>query len=172
MILKGVFDMKLLSLAIVAAVMTVLLTQSALGQKASAVQVVALQVKELNKMDLVGGPLMLQISGVSDISNEPNPAADVSTKLVWTSNGERRKIAVGSNIASPRFVLKIEAEKSGAGGGVAQPEVTLSDNSPHDLIVGVGRSAGSCILKFTAMADVEQGAETETRLITYTITGS
>lgn len=141
------------------------------AQQVSSSQVVTLRVMELNKIDLVGGPLTLQISSISENMAQPSPAVDASTKLLWTSNGDARKIAVGSNIASPQFILKIEAEKSGSGPGIAQPEVTLSDNAPHDLILGVQRSAGSCQLKFTAIADVQQGIGTETRLITYTITG-
>ena len=69
-------------------------------------------------------------------------------------------------------MLKIEAEKSGPGVGIAEPEVTLSDNAPHDLIVGVERSSGTCTLRFTAVANVEQGIGSEMHLITYTITGS
>ena len=145
--------------------------QHAYSQQATATQVVMLRVMELNKIDLVGGPLTLQINSINDNAAQPNPAIDASTKLLWTSNGDARKIAVGSDIASPRFILKIEAEKSSSGGGIAEPEVTLSDNAPHDLILGVQRSAGSCQLKFTAIADVKQGTGEESRLITYTITG-
>jgi len=141
------------------------------SQEATSTQVVTLRVMELNKIDLVGGPLTLRINSINEGTVEPNPAIDASTKLLWTSNGDARKIAVASDIASPRFKLKIEAEKSGSGPGIAQPEVTLADDSPHDLILGVQRSAGSCQLKFTAVADVAQGTGSESHLITYTITG-
>jgi hypothetical protein len=149
----------------------VLLWQSVYSQQVTSTQVVTLRVMELNKIDLVGGPLTLQINSINDNAGEPNPAVDASTKLLWTSNGDARKIAVGSDIASPRFILKIEAEKSGSGAGIAQPEVTLSDNSPHDLILGVQRSAGSCSLRFKALASAEEGTGSESHLITYTITG-
>jgi hypothetical protein len=141
------------------------------SQQETAAQVVTLRVMELNKISLVGGPLTLQINSINDNAGQPNPAIDASTKLLWTSNGDARKIAVGSDMASPRFILKIQAGKSGSGAGIAEPEITLSDNSPHDLILGVQRSAGSCDLTFTALASVQEGAGSETRLITYTITG-
>jgi hypothetical protein len=143
----------------------------AYGQKATSAQVIVLQVKQLNKINLIGGPLTLQINSVDDNATEPTPAVDASTKLLWTSNGDNGKIAVGSNITSPRFTLRIEAGAISPGAGIAEPEVTLSDNEPHNLILGVQRSAGSCTLKFTAIADVDQGVGSESRLITYTITG-
>jgi hypothetical protein len=146
-------------------------TQQVYSQQATSTQVVMLRVLELNKIDLVGGPLTLQVNSIDDNAAQPNSAIDASTKLLWTSNGDAQKIAVGSNVASPRFILKIEAQKSGSGSGTAEPEVTLSDNSPHNLILGVQRSAGSCELKFTAIADVERGIGSESHLITYTITG-
>lgn len=153
------------------ALAAILPDQRVYAQQGTSTQVVTLRVMELNKIDLVGGPLTLQINSIHDDAPQPSPAVDASTKLLWTSNGNARKIAVGSNIASPRFILKIEAEKSSSGAGIAEPEITLSDNAPRDLILGVQRSAGSCHLKFTAIADVEEGTGTESRLITYTITG-
>jgi hypothetical protein len=160
-----------LDIVIAIALIGILLSHRVYSQQATSTQVVTLRVMELNTIDLVGGPLTLQINSINDNAAQPNPSIDATTKLLWTSNGDARKIAVGSDVASPRFVLKIEAEKSGSGPGIAQPEVTLSDNSPHDLILGVERSAGSCKLKFTAMAAVEEGSGSESHLITYTITG-
>ncbi len=160
-----------LDILVVVAFMGIPVTQDSYSQQATSTQVVTLRVMELNKIDLVGGPLTLQINSVNDNTVQPNPATDASTKLFWTSNGDARKIAVGSNVASPRFILRIEAAKSGSGAGIAEPEVTLSDNAPHDLILGVQRSAGSCKLTFTAVAEVEQGIGSESHLITYTITG-
>ena len=169
--MKRILNNIALDIVIVIALHGAFLPQHAYSQQATSTQVVTLRVMELNKIDLVGGPLTLQVNSINDDAGEPNPAIDASTKLLWTSNGDARKIAVGTDIASPRFILKIEAEKSGSGTGVAEPEVTLSDNSPHDLILGVQRSAGSCKLKFTAMASVEEGVGSESHLITYTITG-
>ena len=160
-----------LNIVIAVALIGILSSKRAYSQQSASTQVVTLRVMELNTIGLVGGPLTLQINSINDNAAQPNPAIDASTKLLWTSNGDARKIAVGSDNASPRFILKIEAEKSSSGAGIAQPEVTLSDNSPHDLILGVERSAGSCKLKFTAMAAVEEGSGSESHLITYTITG-
>jgi hypothetical protein len=161
----------ILDIVVGAAFYGILFSQSVYSQQTTSTQVVTLRVMELNKIDLVGGPLTLQINSINDNAGQPNPAIDASTKLLWTSNGDARKIAVGSDMTSPRFILKIKAEKSGSGAGIAQPEVTLSDNSPHDLILGVQRSAGSCNLRFKALASVEEGTGSESHLITYTITG-
>ncbi len=152
--------------------LTLSVAQSTRAQKASTRQIVTLRVMELNKLKLVGGPLTLRVAGVDANAVQPNPESDASTTLYWTSNGDTRKIAVASDITSPKFVLKIEAEKTGKGNWMAEPAVTLSDNMPHDLVVGVERSSGSCTLKFTALANVEAGVGSEQHLITYTITGS
>jgi hypothetical protein len=141
------------------------------AQGGQATQVVMLQVLELSKIDLIGGSIKLQIDGASENAFEPDPSIDVSTKLLWTSNGENRKITVGSDNASPRFTLRVAAESISPGAGLAAPEVMLSSNEPHDLILGVRRSAGSCKLKFTALASAEEGIGSESHLVTYTITG-
>jgi len=169
--MKWILKNKTLDIVIATVLMGMIVSERVCSQQASSTQVVTLRVMELNTIDLIGGPLTLQINSVNDNAGQPNPAIDASTKLLWTSNGDARKIAVGSDLASPRFILKIAAEKSGSGTGIAQPEVTLSDNSPHDLILGVQRSAGSCSLRFTALATSEEGTGSESRLITYTITG-
>ncbi len=139
------------------------------SQDRTTTQVVMLQVREINKIDLVGGAVTLQLSDAS--GDRIEDAVDASTKLLWTSNGDDRKIAVASNVTSPRFVLRIQAEQLSPGSGIAEPEVTLSDKAPHDLILGVHRTAGGCTLKFTAASGPEEGRGLESHLITYTITG-
>jgi hypothetical protein len=103
---------------------------------------------------------------------EPSPIINSSTKLVWTSNGDSRKITVASNNSSSRYSLRLAAEDVSAGAGLAASEVSFLDNATRDLIVGVTRSAGSCTLRFTGSAAVEQGTGIENHLITYTITCS
>ena len=144
--------------------------QGVLAQNA-ATQTVMLQVRELNKIDLVGGALTLQIKNVGQDANSLDPAVDASTKLLWTTNGDSRKIDVASDATSGKFVLRIQAQQISPGAGTAEPEVTLSDNAPHDLILGVQRTAGSCTVRFTARSSAEQGTGSESHLITYTITG-
>lgn len=141
------------------------------AQESATRQVLILRVVELSKIDLVGGPLILRINAIDVNANEPNPAVDAKTKLLWTSNGDDSKITVGSNHVSSRFTLRLEAESISPGAGLAASEVMLKENQPQDLILGVRRSAGSCTLRFTAVANVEQGTGSESHLVTYTITG-
>ena len=148
---------------------TILAVQFARAQDRTTTQLVMLQVREINKIGLVGGAVTLQVGSAG--GDRLEPSTDASTRLLWTSNGDNRKIAVASNVTSPRFVLRIQAEQINPGSGVAEPEVTLSDNEPHDLILGVRRTAGGCTLKFTAAAEPEEGIGSESHLITYTITG-
>jgi hypothetical protein len=153
------------------AILLAFFAPSTWAQKSVATQVVTLRVMELSKVDLVGGPLKLQVSKIDEKAFQPEPATDASTKLLWTSNGENRKITVASNATSSRFLLRIEADGVSEGSGIPANGVTLADQDPHDLILSVRRSAGSCRLKFTAQANAEQGIGTESHLLTYTITG-
>lgn len=146
-----------------------IVTTSLLGQASQARQVVTLQVVELNKIDLSAGK---RLGLTIDELSSQTAAVSTKTKLVWTSNGENRKITVATNSSQSRYLLRVEPENVNASSTVAASGVSFSDNSTHDLIVGVSRSAGSCTLKFMGIADVVQGPGTESHLITYTITGS
>ncbi|MGB2868906.1 MAG: hypothetical protein WBD36_10670 [Bacteroidota bacterium] len=152
-----------------AAFVLFLFNTSLLSQASQARQVLTLQVLELNKIDLSAGK-RLRLT-IDELSSQ-TAVLSTSTKLVWTSNGESRKITVATNSTQPRYLLRVEPENVSVGSGVAASGVSFSDNSTHDLIVGVSKSAGSCTLKFMGIADVAEGPGTESHLITYTITGS
>ena len=142
------------------------------AQRASITQVLRLQVLELNTIDISGGPVSLKITEFNPVTESPSPALSGATKLVWTSNGESRKITVESDRSGARFDLRLSAQDITAGSGTSANEVVFADNSTHDLIVGVSRSAGSCTLQFTGAASLDKGVGSETHTITYTITGS
>ena len=161
---------KNLTLVASALALVIVLSTNLRGQAAQATQVVTLQVLELNKIDLSSGnSLILTIASVEPNQGEPIPMSNSSTKLVWTSNGENRKITVASNNPNSRYALRVAAENVSAGAGSPVSEVSFFDNATRDLIVGVSKAAGSCTLRFTGSAAVEQGAGVENHLITYTI---
>lgn len=142
------------------------------GQRSVANQVLTLRVLELNKIDLSGSSLTLTIDKVGPDQVTPVPAINTTTTLVWTTNGESKKITVARANPSTKFELRIIARGVNSRSGVAAPEVALSDNLTHDLIVGVSRSAGKCAIEYTANATPEQGIGRETHTIAFTITSS
>jgi len=143
-----------------------------LSQASSTRQVLTLQVAELNKIGIVGSNFTLVVDAVNPRTLDFIPALNTSTILVWTSNGENKKITVANSLNSPKFPLKLIAEKISANKAVGSSEVKLSDNATRDLIVGLGRSAGRCEIRFAATAGPEHGVGSETHTITFTITGS
>ncbi|HEY6951753.1 MAG TPA: hypothetical protein VI758_05065 [Bacteroidota bacterium] len=146
------------------------LTSFSNAQMSSATQILTLSVKELNAIDLVGGEIDLQINRVSETTNQPLPAENAGSRLLWTSNGENRKITVATNNTAARFSLRIIAKNVSTSGSSAT-EVILNGDAPKDLIRSVSRSSGSCTIKYIAAADVSEGTGTEHHLVTYTITG-
>lgn len=150
----------------------ILAAASLQAQGSTTKQVLTLQVMELNKIDLVGGSLALVINNVDPNDLYPLPSANTKTTLVWTSNGESKKITVARNGTSPKYSLRVVAENITSRTGLAASEVTFSDYSTHDLIVGVSKSSGRCVIRFTAVASVEQGTGLDMHVITFTITSS
>ena len=144
---------------------------SAFGQDASANQTLTLQVFEANKIDISQRALTLVINQASLETGNPVEAVNEDGNLIWLTNGENKKIAVATNNAAPRFLVKVHALDITGSTGVAAPEITLNDNTTKDLIVGVTRSWGKCKIRFVASSRVSDGVGTETHVITYTITG-
>ena len=131
-------------------------------------QVLTLQVMELNKIDLAAG---LAVNSVDPTDFAQLCATGAKTTLVWTSNGEDKKITVAIS-GAPRDGLRIIAEEISPAAGVTSAEVRISKNSTRDLIVGVTKSAGKCVIRFTATSIAGQGIGTDTNVITFTITSS
>ncbi len=142
------------------------------AQGSSSQHSLILRVMELNKIGLIGGSLKLTIDKIHADQFAPTPAVNANTTLVWTSNGENKKITVASSNTHPKYALRAAPREMSPGAGKAASVVSFSDNKNHDFIVGVNRSAGKCVIQFTAAADVKQGIGIDTHLITFTITSS
>ncbi|HLF19874.1 MAG TPA: hypothetical protein VI704_03705 [Bacteroidota bacterium] len=150
----------------------ILVVASLQAQGSKTKQLLTLRVMELNKIDLVGGSVMLVINNVDPKDLHTLPSANAKTTLVWTSNGESKKITVATNGTSPKYSLRVAAENITPRSEVAASEVTFSDYSTHDLIVGVSKSSGRCVIRFTTVTSVEQGTGLDMHVITFTITSS
>ena len=140
------------------------------AQGSSASQVVLLSVRELNKIGFAGDTAPLVPKAVPDPSTN-EVVLSGSTKLVWTSNGDSKKITVAADHQTDRYVLLIKPEQNESQSPGTLQEVALSDNKPRDLIRGVSRSAGSCTLSFSATTENEP-SDVGLHRVTYTITGS
>jgi hypothetical protein len=152
---------------------TVLTMASSLhAQGSSAQQGLILRVMELNKLGLIGGSLKLTIDKIHANQFAPAPAVNANTTLLWTSNGENKKITVASSNNNPRYALRVAPQEMSPGAGVAAPEVSFSDNKNHDFIVGLNRAAGKCVIQFTAATELAKGIGSDTHVITFTITNS
>jgi hypothetical protein len=153
----------------IALVLLLLMLPSILpAQGESGQQNLMLQVTQLNKIGLTN-PSVNLIIDQAPAEGDMIIASNSDGSILWTTNGENRKITVASNRTSSRFILKVLAENISKFGGTAGPEVTLDDNRDHNLIVGVSRTAGSCVLRLTAIASLTEGIGNETRVLTYTI---
>ncbi len=142
------------------------------AQHSTAKQVLTLQVLELNKIDLVGTNLTLTVDAGDPSDLFQKPAVNTNTTLVWTSNGGTKKITVATSNSSSKFALKVSALDVSPGAGLTTAEVSFSDDATRDLIVGVGKSAGKCQLRFTAVANEKQSIGADAHVITFTITSS
>ena len=94
-------------------------------------------------------------------------AVDQTTTLLWGVNSANRKVTVNTNLVSPLFALKLLALNP-TSPGTAAPEVTLS-TTPTDFLLNIGRSTGTCSLRYTGVALASQGTGTDTHTITFTV---
>ena len=133
----------------------------------SANHTVTVQVSAITVMQVSGGSVNLNISAANAIAGQDQMSAvDQSTSLLWGTNSSARKITVRSSLAAPRFTLKLLALSPSA--GTPAPEGTLNSVS-RDFLLNIGRSLGSCILRYTGVALASQGTGTDTHTITFTI---
>ena len=133
----------------------------------SANHTVTVQVSAITVMQVSSGSVNLNISAANAIAGQDQMSVvDQSTSLLWGTNSSARKITVRSNLAAPKFTLKLLAQSPSV--GTPAPEVTLNSVS-RDFLLNIGRSMGSCILRYTGVALASQGTGTDTHTITFTI---
>jgi hypothetical protein len=156
---------------LIVAALGILTVIPAFGQGASTSQTLTLQVFETNMIDISQRSVTMVINQASLETGGPVEAVNEDGNLTWITNGDNKKITVASNNTTPRFLVKVHALDVTGSTGVAAPEITLTDNTTRDLVMGVTRSYGKCKVRFVASAKVSDGIGSETHVITYTITG-
>jgi hypothetical protein len=93
-------------------------------------------------------------------------AVDQSTTITWATNGALKKITVRTDIAGPKFVMMIVALNPTAGSAAAEFPVAGVD---HDLLLSIGRSYGSSLVRYTGRALASQGIGEDVHSITFTV---
>lgn len=142
------------------------LTAGSLKAQGLTNQVLTLQVVELNKIDVVGAFI---VNGVGPENFRPASPKNVKSVLVWTSNGDNKKIAV-SRCGPSSDSLRVITEEVSVTAGAASKETWVSGNTSRDLIVRLSKSAGSCTIRMLPTS--RDGKETSTVInnVTFTIT--
>lgn len=142
--------------------LTLLLSSTAFSQLSKTNQVVTLQVVELNA-------LSVSTQYVSLVSKSIDREPKAATQLIWTSNGEERKITVARKAIERGWPLRIAVRNPGE--TVVEKGLELNDSTTLDLLQGLSRSAGSCVIEFSVRAVMDHIGGTDFQTIVYTITG-
>ena len=133
----------------------------------TATHTVTVQVSVITAVQVTGGSVNLNISNANVVAGQDQmTAVDQSTGLLWGTNSSARKITAGTSLVAPKFTLKLLALNPTQ--GTAAPEVTLAA-AAKDLLLNIGRSSGSCTLRYTGIALASQGTGNDTHVITFTV---
>ncbi|HET6566506.1 MAG TPA: hypothetical protein VFG50_00990 [Rhodothermales bacterium] len=94
-------------------------------------------------------------------------AVDESTVLSWRINRRHLKITVQTDLAAPKYTLKVMAVNATA--GTPAPERVLGV-TPKDFILDVGKTTGTAVIRYTGTASLQQGSGSDLHLVTFTVT--
>lgn len=146
---------------------TALTYNEAFGQFGVSSHTITVQVQQITGVQVNVASISLAITGTNAVAGQDiMTTSDQSSTLLWGINGGTKKITVNTNVAAPLFALKIEALSPTQ--GTAAPEVTLT-TAPSDFLLNVGRSSGSCTLRYTGVALASQGTGTDAHTVTFTV---
>jgi hypothetical protein len=139
----------------------------AVAQIGSDNHTVTVRVSEITLLQISSGSVNLTISGANAVAGvDMMSTTDQSSSLSWGTNASLKKVTVQSSLAAPVFTLKLLAVNPPQ--GLAAAEATLTSVA-QDLLLNIGRSSGSCSLRYTGIAYASQGTGSETHSITLTI---
>ena len=141
--------------------------QNAAAQGGSDFHTVTVQVSTITAVQVSSGTVNMNIAGASTVAGQDQMSiVDQSTSLLWGINSSLKKITVNTSLAAPKYTMKVLAVSPSV--GTASAEVTLSTTAA-DFMINVGRSSGSCTLKYTGIALASQGTGSDAHTITFTI---
>lgn len=129
---------------------------------------VTVNVQPITVLSLTGSLVSMSITNAQAVAGEDlMTIVDENSRLQWGINANGRKITASTNLAAPLFQLRLVAVSPTAGS--AGPEFAL-ETAARDLLLNVGRSTGSCFLRYTGVALASQGTGADTHTITFTVT--
>lgn len=133
----------------------------------SAAHTVRVSVSVISVLRVSAGGVSLSITGAAAIAGQDQmTVVDQSTSLLWGVNTTPKKITAVSNLASPKYTLKLLALNPTQGTPAAELVV---DNTAADLLLNIGLTRGSCTLRYTGIALASQGTGSDTHTVTFTI---
>jgi len=128
---------------------------------------VRVSVLPISVVSLSSGTINLDMSlGLIVPGQDQMTVDDQSTTLTWGTNSSSSKITASTSLAAPLFDLRIVAVNPTQ--GTAGPEFSLTP-AAQDLLLSLGRSSGSCLLRYTGVALASQGSGTDLHVITFTV---
>jgi hypothetical protein len=131
----------------------------------STTHTVTVQVSPITVIGVDIAALTLQISSGTP-GQETMTVTNAASSLLWGTNSSTQKITANTSNAAPLFDLRLVAVNPT--GGSVTSEFSLS-TTPHDLLLNVGRSLGSCTLRYTGVALASQAPGSDTHVITFTV---
>lgn len=144
-----------------------LIYQAGTAQISTDAHTVTVQVDPINLLTVNVSSVDLVVDGGFAVPGQDQMIiSDQSTTLLWGVNSSAQKITVNTSLAAPLFVLRVAALAPSP--GTPAPEATLS-TAASDLILDIGRSSGTCQVRYTGEALASQGTGTDTHVITFTV---
>jgi hypothetical protein len=129
---------------------------------------VTVTVATITNVQVSSGSVSLSITGAGAVAGQDQmTVVNQTTSLLWGVNSANRKITARTNLGAPQFALKLVALNPTQ--GTAMPEVTLSTTA-SDFLLNIGRSSGTCTLRYTGVALASQGTGTDSHTVTFTVT--
>ncbi len=156
-------------LAVIAVGTLVLPQRSSSQVYGTATNIITVNVQPITVLQVSATILDFAFSAANAVAGQDAMVlTDQSSTLAWGTNSNTlNKITVSTNLASPKYVLQVEAVNPTSGGSAGV--VTVS-TSPKDLVTTVARTMGTCSLLYTVTALASQGMGTDSHTITFTIT--
>jgi hypothetical protein len=128
---------------------------------------VTVQVAEISVIDVTTNTLNLNIlDGDIQIGRDLMTVMDQTSSILWGTNSSSRKVTADTDLAVPQFELRLVALSPTR--GTPAPEFALT-TIPQDLLLDIGRSLGTSLLRYTGVAYASQGTGTDVHTITFTI---
>jgi hypothetical protein len=129
---------------------------------------VTVTVATITAVQVSSGTVSLSITGAGAVAGQDQmTVVNQTTNLLWGTNRSTRKITVRTSLAAPQFTLKVLALNPTV--GTAMPEVTVSTVAT-DFLRDIGRSSGTCALRYTGIALASQGIGNDSHTISFTAT--